>query len=340
MSQTKPSPKGRQCAGEDRDAVTFRPVDAPDQRDGLVYIMSPDVELAVRVALATGRPLLVRGDPGSGKSSLAAYVARQRCWRYYEHVVTSRTHARDLLWTFDAVRRLADAEGARSGAVLDNFAYIEPGILWWAFSRKSARRRGAPDGSLAPRRSVVEPNQEVNKGRSPDHAVVLIDEIDKADPDVPNGLLVPLAACEFLVTETNSLVRKEEPLEELDTKESRHLIVITTNEERELPQAFLRRCVVVKLEYPADPEQCKKWLVAVAKEHLMTYEAGYSKDDKVLVEGLANELIRMREEATRQARRPPSTAEYLDAVRACRTIPVALGTPRWEQLRNLILIKS
>ena len=76
--------------------------------------MSGDIEFAVRVAEATGRPLLLRGEPGSGKSSLAAYIARQRDWRYYEHVVTSRTQARDLLWTFDSVRRLADAEVLRA----------------------------------------------------------------------------------------------------------------------------------------------------------------------------------------------------------------------------------
>src|SRR5437879_3622590 len=77
------------------------PLDAPDRRDGRVYVTDAPIKLALKVALATGRPLLLRGDPGSGKSSLAAYVARNLGWRYYEHVVTARTDATDLLWTFD-----------------------------------------------------------------------------------------------------------------------------------------------------------------------------------------------------------------------------------------------
>src|SRR5262245_33443460 len=80
----------------------------PDQRDGSVYVSNADIELALKVAVITGRPLLLTGGPGAGKSSLAAYVARNLNWRYYEHVVTARTEATDVLWTFDAVRKLAD----------------------------------------------------------------------------------------------------------------------------------------------------------------------------------------------------------------------------------------
>jgi len=113
---------------------------APDPRDGLVYVMTHEIDLAERVALATGRPLLLRGDPGSGKSSLAAHVAQRRGWRYYEHVVTSRTQARDLLWTFDSVRRLADAEaGARSSTTTTTWSQASCGGL----SRAGRRRAGA-----------------------------------------------------------------------------------------------------------------------------------------------------------------------------------------------------
>src|SRR3954467_15422826 len=80
----------------DPDLPAFR---IPDSRDGRAYVIDPEVAFAVDVALATGRPLLLRGEPGSGKSSLVAFVAWQRDWRYYEHVVTSRTTARDLLWS-------------------------------------------------------------------------------------------------------------------------------------------------------------------------------------------------------------------------------------------------
>src|SRR5262245_26922047 len=122
----------------DAAGATPWPVDSPDRRDGRVYVMPEEVELAVDVALATGRPLLLRGEPGSGKSSLAAYLARMRGWRYYEHVVTSRTKAEDLLWTYDHVRRLSDAQVRDKGTALVDQHYVTPGPLWWAFDPASA----------------------------------------------------------------------------------------------------------------------------------------------------------------------------------------------------------
>jgi MoxR-like ATPase len=123
-----------------------------DRRDGHVYVFgSKDdpLQLAVQVALTTDRPLLLRGDPGVGKSSIAAFIARKRNWRYYEHEVTARTEATDLLWTFDAVRKLGDATMLASrgpDAALDDHDYVEPGDLWWAFDQEGARRRGAANG--------------------------------------------------------------------------------------------------------------------------------------------------------------------------------------------------
>jgi MoxR-like ATPase len=314
------------------DTLGPRPVDVPDRRDGRVYVMPDDLRLAVRVALVTGRPLLLRGDPGSGKSSLAAYVARERGWRYYEHVVTSRTEARDLLWTFDNVRRLADAETRTSDTELNDYDYVEPGVLWWAVARESARRRGAPVRQAV--REAVEPNYEVNRQRSPDHAVVLIDEIDKADPDMPNGLLVPLGSNEWIVANTNTLVCKEAPALPLDSAESRHLVAITTNEERELPQAFLRRCIVLWLEHP-DPKQLEE----IAQAHLETYEGGFTDEDKTLAAALAVVLERLRGEAEGSGIRPPSTAEYLDALRACRSLGILVGGEDWDRLQALTLMK-
>ena len=101
--------------------------------------------MAVEVALATGRPLLLRGEPGSGKSSLAAFIARNLGYRYYETVITSHSSAQDLLWKYDLVRRLADAQtrGAQGDkAPLSDYDYIEPGVLWWVFDRESAALRG------------------------------------------------------------------------------------------------------------------------------------------------------------------------------------------------------
>src|SRR5687767_783409 len=204
-----------------------------DQREGSVYVYSPEIVLAVNVALATRRPLLVRGPSGSGKSSLARNVANFLNWRYYETVISSRTQARDLLWEVDLLRRLNAAQAQDRVLGADLAPYVTPGVLWWAFDRPGALRHGkavkaADSGQQAPK----EPGEQKHPAA---RAVVLIDEIDKADPDVPNNLLVPLGSLQFRVEETGALV-------ETDAKRA-PLVFITTNDERELPAAFLRRCV-------------------------------------------------------------------------------------------------
>jgi MoxR-like ATPase len=304
----------------------------PDPRDGRVYVMSNEIELAIRVSEATGRPLLLRGEPGSGKSSLAAHIAYTRQWRYYEHVVTSRTQARDLLWTFDSVHRLADAEVHKRGGNLNDHDYVEPGVLWWAFARESALLRGAPDDTQLDK-LAVEPNAVLNKDRSKKHSVVLIDEIDKADPDMPNGLLVPLGSNEFVVSETGTPIPPPPP-DGQPSPAGQRIVIITTNEERALPQAFLRRCVVLWLR-PPEADQ----LVVIAKAHLEGYGGGFTAADEALAEALAGELKDLRTDAAERGLRAPSTAEFLDALRACRSLDIAVGSADWERLRNLVLVK-
>jgi MoxR-like ATPase len=340
---------------------------APDVRDGRIYLCDEAAKLAVQVALVTGRPLLVRGEPGTGKSSLAAYVARQMNARYYEHVVTARTQASDLLWTFDAVRRLGDAQArsymgrrplgdnqrraatqptpARAKPELDDYDYVMPGVLWWAFDRTSARRRGAPDGHPYAISFAVEPYADVNAQRSRDSAVVLIDEIDKADPDVPNNLLVPLGSLEFRVAETGTLVRYRQAGRETAASAARRsandrlLIVITTNDERELPQAFLRRCVVHQLEHP-DIER----LIQIATLHFDRPPGSFTQQDKQLCHRIAAKVDEIRQQVGSGTRKP-STAEFLDAVRACRRLVMDTAANRdyagsWELLERLVLRKQ
>jgi MoxR-like ATPase len=267
------------------------------------YDFTPQAVLAVNVALATGRPLLVRGAPGSGKSTLAEAVAKAAGWAYLAHVVTSRTPARDLLWTFDAVRRLHDATANRP---VDNLAaYIRPGVLWEAFDPVGAREVGA--GRLGA--GVLEKR-----------AVVLIDEIDKAEPDVPNDLLVPLGAQKFVVSDYDEHLvqnkRREPPL-----------IVMTTNRERDLPGAFLRRSVVLTLPFPDEGR-----LAAIAALH-------FPDGDHVLHAKLAEIAVEVRDEAKAHRAQPPSTAEYLDAIRACRELGVQSDSPEFHGLRDATLTK-
>jgi len=282
-----------------------------DSRDGRVYVWNPEIELAVNVALATGRPLLVRGPSGSGKSSLAAAVALAQEWRYYEEVVSSRTEAQHFLWRFDALRRLSDAQ--TNEGVQDPVAYVRPGSLWWAFDGDSAARRGVTTplpGIKDPTRLPAPPSAR---------AVVLIDEIDKADPDVPNNLLVPLGSLEFTCTDADDAKVKavEVPL-----------VVITTNDERELPNAFLRRCVVATLQRPG-----RQQLLDIAIAH-------YGEDEADLYERVADALEQVAS-AKEKRLHPPSTAEYLDAIGACRELEVQPddSSQVWREITRAIFLK-
>jgi len=282
---------------------------------GYVYDAEGRIALAVNVALATGRPLLIRGRPGSGKSSLAADVAERLGWRYYGNTITSRTRARDLLWSFDAVRRLSDAH---AGDVLDPLAYVTPGVLWWAFSPESAATRGPSDRGLADRGLERLPDPSPRQG---DRAVVLLDEIDKADPDVPNDLLLPLGALHFTVTEVEGgpTVTATVP----------PLVLITTNEERDLPQAFVRRCVVLTLR---DPDGDR--MIEIATAHF-----GRSVARRRLREILAayDEVRKLRTPESHE----PNLAEYLDAVAAAAALDLRADPGvNWDELVELTLRKT
>ena len=302
-------------------------LDEPDRRDGAAYDLIPSLHLAVEVALVTGRPLLLRGDPGSGKSALAPYVARRLNWRYYEHVVTSQTEASDLLWRHDAIRRLADAQVP--GRLRPDHAYVEPGVLWWAFHRASALHRGVRGGPPVP-----EPYGELNAGRDADHAVVLIDEIDKAHPDVPNGLLIALGSRRFEVPylpEPVVSAHRLAPGPEVGSP----LVVVTTNEERDLPAAFVRRCVTHRLDHPS-PER----LVEIARRHFDTTERPMTAADARLALALGERVEKLRDD-TPAGGRKPSTAEFLDAFRACRAYGVRPDPTdaTWRLVEQLTLAK-
>lgn len=293
----------------------------PDMPSGEVYLITPELHLAVETALTTGRPLLLRGDPGTGKSSLAPFVARQLKWRYYRQVITSTTMASELQWHFDAVRRLADAQ---IGQLKDELHYVEPRVLWWAFDRPSASQRGP------------EPDAGLNKTRDACRAVVLIDEIDKAHPDVPNGLLVALGSNQFTVpqlSEPITLDKADVPPLALprDVEVARVLVIVTTNEERELPKAFVRRCITYRLEHPGIDE-----LVDIARLHFDDFDT----DDETLAKEIAEHVVLLRS-AARPTDHKPSTAEFIDAFRTCRKNVTPNDKDwRWDVIKRVTLKKS
>jgi MoxR-like ATPase len=296
-----------------RDETKLASDSVGDARQGSVYVFDDEIVLAVNVALATGRPILVRGPSGCGKSSLARSVANFGKWRFYERVITSRTQARDLLYEVDLLRRLHDAQVSRmkDDPFVDDYTpYIDPGPLWWALNPASATVRGASAEKLEKLRKVLEvPNAVSPPCEYPEgaRAVVLLDEIDKADPDVPNNLLVPLGSLAFMVDETNA---------EIKLQGEAPLVFVTTNEERDLPPAFLRRCVELNI---SNPDRTR--LIEIGKAHFKGRDAWLTQmTDKFIPQDAPAEQV-------------PSTAEYLDVLRAYDTLKP--GDSEWESIASI-----
>ena len=263
-----------------------------DHQEDPVYVYTDDIILGVNVALVTGRPLLLTGLPGSGKTSLARHVAWKLGRKFYKEVITSETKARDLKWHFDALQRLQDAQAQ----VLKSSPkfYLKPGILWWALSPESAKYRGysekeADKGLDKNDFEVIDPGIEPpNYVKDEKRAVVLLDEIDKADPDVPNNILEALGSLQFDVERTDIKVRGEKPL-----------IFITTNGERVLPDAFIRRCLVLNLESP-DSDRLK----TIATKH-------FGGVDEKLLNDIVRQFRQLGIEAQDQGMRPPELQNFL-----------------------------
>lgn len=271
---------------------------APGQPEQVHLFDEPSIN-AINAALAVGRPLLLLGEPGTGKSQLARAAAKKLGWAYIQRVVEARTEAQDLLWHLDAVSRLAEAQLAgalgnetiktvRERLSLSNF--VAPGPLWWAINWGSAALQAEKVKAPSP---VL-----LDGGSASEGCVLLIDEIDKGEPEVPNGLLEVLGNGEFTPPGRAEPVRIER---------TPPLIIITSNEERAMPPAFTRRCLAFRLTLPSDPQELVKTLTKRAKAHFQEV------DDKVLLKA-ADLLIKDRSEVKQGI--PSGQAQYLDLIRA------------------------
>ena len=179
------------------------------------YITTEDLDMAVNAAINLEKPLLVKGEPGTGKTELAKQVAKKLGLKLFEWNIKSTTKAHQGLYEYDAVSRLRDSQ-LGDKKVNDIKNYIKKGTIWSAFSSK-------------------------------EKAVLLIDEIDKADIEFPNDLLHELDKMKFLVYETGEVI----------SANKRPIVIITSNNEKELPDAFLRRCFFHYIQFP-DQETLSK----------------------------------------------------------------------------------
>ncbi len=244
------------------------------------YIATDELMLAVKAAMLLSRPLLIKGEPGTGKTLLAAEIARSLSMPLYEWHIKSTTKAQQGLYEYDAVSRLRDSQ-LGDARVREIGNYIVKGTLWQAF-----------DCDVQP--------------------VVLIDEIDKADIEFPNDLLRELDRMEFSVHETRETVRAKH----------RPLIIITSNDEKELPDAFLRRCFFHYIRFP-DAETMTK----IVDVHF----PGLKRD---LLQSALQTFFKVRE--TPGLKKRPSTSEFLDWIKLLVAEDIAPEALRGDDARSLI----
>jgi len=244
------------------------------------YIATPDLAVAVNAAIALERPLLVKGEPGTGKTELAFQVAAALGAPLITWHVKSTTKAAQGLYEYDAVTRLRDSQlgDPRVGEVKN---YIKRGKLWEAFD-------------------------------APARPVLLIDEIDKADIEFPNDLLLELDRMEFFVYETGETVKAK----------VRPVILITSNNEKELPDAFLRRCFFHYIKFP-DRETMERIV-----------EVHFPKIKQKLVSEALTSFYNLRDMPGLKKR--PSTSELLDWLKLLLADDVSPETVREHDTKKLI----
>ena len=244
------------------------------------YVATEDLKMAVNAAIALQRPLLIKGEPGTGKTLLAEQVAESLGMPLLSWHIKSTTKAQQGLYEYDAVSRLRDSQLGAEG-VEDVANYIKKGKLWEAFA-------------------------------ADDQVVLLIDEIDKADIEFPNDLLLELDRMEFFVYETQERVQAKH----------RPVVIITSNNEKELPDAFLRRCFFHYIQFP-DPDTMKE-IIAVH----------FPDIHKKLVQEALQIFYEIRE--VPGLKKKPSTSELLDWLKLLMAEDMTAETLRERDPNKLI----
>ena len=285
---------------------------ASQQWPAAVHRFDAKTVAALRAAEATGRPLLIRGLPGVGKSMTARAAAVHAKRPLLAQVIDGRTEADDLKARFDTVRRLADAQVPRDAdhPLADEAHYLTPGVLWWAFDWQGAADQQRLCRSTAAKAEATSVATELPPGwnAETDRSVLLLDEIDKADPELPNALLEAFGANGFTAPVTGKTV--------LCPPRRRPLVVLTTNEERELPNAFLRRCLVLWLALPEGEAELVAELVKIGTEHQQWLRQQKLRLGLCKVIDEAAQAVAASRRQTRDSGYLAGTSEFLDLVAA------------------------
>ncbi|GAA6168373.1 AAA family ATPase [Sessilibacter corallicola] len=268
---------------------------------------------AIQAAFLSNRPLLVRGDPGLGKSQLAYAIASILDWGVVKAVVQYNTTVESLLYDVDHIERLHFANlQTQSKQNLSVNRFLKPGKIWQAIAPNSLDKLAAEvDGDIKP------PHE---KGGT----VLLIDEIDKADSSLPNALLDVLDTGEISCPYTNFPIKASQ-------EQHPYMVVVTSNEERLLPMAFIRRCAILDLTLDN-----KEQLIAIYNAHQFNDEklAELSSD---LVEQVADFIFKQRSHAKDYK---PGTSEFLDTLRALSQFDKEERTVKLETLKQHLITKK
>lgn len=288
--------------------------------------------MAVWAAYHAGRPLLLRGKTGTGKSQFAKAIAHQLSWAFVPEVLHGGKELDDLHWQYDAINRLGEAQSLGyqhriSGENSDEIDvkkllapenFMHPGSFWWAFDWKSASGYPANGGETS---QSLKPHTPQGWNKETDGVVLLVDEIDKAEPNLPNGLLQTLGDLEFNVPYVNKRISADP---------ERLLIIITTNEERDLPSALVRRCYTHTLKME-EGESRHEWLIKRGELH-------FKDRIKNSVYKKAAELLWEDRQSHKQY--PPGLAEYLDLLRALSKINKTKQNERLEDISQFVYQKE
>lgn len=325
------------------------PLPAQDSWPESAHLFDEASLWAVRAAIAAGRPLLLRGEPGIGKSQLARAVAVQLRVPFLYQVVDERSERDSLLYTYDAVARLAQAqvsaliaqdaktsETKETANWRDQLAernFIRPGVLWWAYNWKSAEKQ-VDEHFSKHCRACQKPKKPADWSPTAEDRlcgpVVLVDEIDKADPSVPNGMLECLGNQGFQTDQLGEAVSLEKD-EKGKVIGKAPLIIITTNEERELPAAFLRRCLVHQMRFPTEKAAVEQFLIT---ERARVFWNADEVSDTVCREVIC-QLLNERDAARRDGLAIPGAAEFLDIVRVLVELHAGEEEKQLEALRKI-----